>query len=127
EARATVRVAIFGERRDDIVDRLLRQDLADREDRRPLVAKRARDVGIGRDIELLPVDRDRHHRRVRAARGLELAAVVLAVGEPELGSLRELDELLAAVLGVPARWLFQYFEVLRRCEVGCTHHLVYLQ
>ena len=117
EARGQVGLAIFRERRDDIVDRLLRKDLTHGEDGRALVLQAPRDLGVGRDVELLPVDRDGHDRGVRAAGLLELPAVVLAVRETELGAARELGELFASELGVSAGVLVQAFEVLGRCDV----------
>src|SRR2546425_662214 len=100
EARGAVGLAVFRERRDDVVDRLLREDLPNGEDGRALILQAARDLGIRRDVELLPVDRDRDDRGVRAASLLELAAVVLAVFESELRAARAPPELLPAELRV---------------------------
>ena len=117
EARGRIGLAVLRERCDDVMDRLLRQDLPDREDRGALVLQTPCDLRIGRDVELLPVDGDRDDGGVGAAGLRELAAVVLAIGEPELGGARELGELLTAKLGVPARVLVQAFEVLGRRDV----------
>ena len=65
EMRAAISLAIARERRDDVVDRLLREDLPDDQDRRALVRQTARHGGIGRDVELLPVVQDRHDRGLR--------------------------------------------------------------
>src|SRR5439155_720868 len=61
EPRTLIRRAVRGEGSDDVVDRLLREDLPDREDRRALVSERARDLGIRHDValEVLPVANQR--------------------------------------------------------------------
>ena len=91
-------LSIFGEGRHDIVHGLVREDLAHREDRGALVGERAGDLRIRRAVEVLPVHERRDDRGVREPGGFELLAVVLAVGDPELGRLGELLQLLAPEL-----------------------------
>src|SRR5947209_2449731 len=50
EARGAVGLAVLRERRDDVVDRLLREDLAHGEDGRALVLQAARDLSIRWDV-----------------------------------------------------------------------------
>ena len=98
EVCGAIGLAIFRERRDHIGHRLVRQDLPHREDRGALVGERARDFGVWRAVEVLPVHERRDDRGVREPGGFELLAVVLAVGDPELGRLGELLQLLAPEL-----------------------------
>ena len=117
EVRGGVGLAVFGERRDDIVDRLVREDLADGEDRGALVGQRARDLGIGRPVEVLPVHERRHDRGVREPGRFELLAVVLAVCDPELGRFRKLLELLTSELGEGLQIVVEAGEVVTWSDV----------
>ena len=105
------------------MDRLLREDLPDDEDRRPLVSERARDVGIGRDVVRVPVDEDRHGGRAREAEGVELPAVEVAVRDAELRHRRERLQLLAPPGGVTLGVLVEAAEVARRRDVVVDHDL----
>ena len=86
--RRAIGLPIFGERGDDVVDRLMRKDLPHGEDRGPLVGELARDGSVGRPIEVIPGDERRHDGSVRQACLFELLPVVLAVGDSELNRFR---------------------------------------
>ena len=117
EARSRIALAVPGERGHHLVHRLLRQDLAYGEDVRPLVRQHPQDIRIGLDVERGPVDDDRHDGRLGEAEPDELLAVVMAVGDAELGDLRELRELLTADLRVSPGMLIEAGEVGRRGDV----------
>src|SRR5439155_442923 len=105
EAGGPIGLAVFRERGHDVVDGLVRKDLAHRQDRGPLVRELAGNLRVRRPIEILPVHKRRNDRGVREPSGLELLAVVLAVRDAELRGLRELFQLLEAVVpdGVAVR------------------------
>ena len=112
QVRARIAAAVARESGDDVVHRLLREDLSDDEDRGALVGEPVRDVRIRRDVELLPVVEDRDDRGLLQSGGLELLAVELAVGEAELRDRRELVQLGAAELAVALRVIVEAAEVL---------------
>ena len=117
QVRGAIGLAVFRERRDDVVDGLMREDLPHGEDRGALVGEHARDLGIGRPVEVLPVDERRNDRGVREPGCLELLAVVFAVGDPELGGPRELLELLAPELRECLQIVVKAGEIVTRRDV----------
>ena len=117
EARAAVALAVARECRDDVVDTLVRQELADRNDRGPLLGERLHHRCVGLDVERRPVDDDRNDRRAGVSELLELAAVEFAVGDAELGLRREILELAPPDLGVLLGGGVDATEVARRRDV----------
>jgi len=117
EARGAIAPAVCREGGDDVVDGLLREDLADDEDRRALVGELARDRRVRCDVELLPVVEDRDNCSGRTSGSLKLHSVEFGICESELSDLRELLQLLAAEIAVLPRMLVQPGEVMTRRDV----------
>lgn len=117
EVRASIRLAVFGEPRYDVVDRLVRKDLAHGKDRGALVGKLARHLRVGGTVKVIPRNERRDDRCVAETSLFELLPVVLAVGDTELGSRRELTKLLTANFAVAHEVVVQPFEVPRRSDV----------
>src|SRR2546428_3243555 len=109
--RGGVGLAVAGERRDELVHCLVRQDLTNGEDRGALVGELARDPRVRRTVEIFPVDQRGDDRGVRETDLFKLHAVVLAVGDPELSALREVLELLASDLSVALEVVIKASEV----------------
>src|SRR5688572_16793297 len=73
---------------DDVLNPLVRDDAADKQDVRPVVVVLARDQIVRRQVEMLEIGNDRQHPRGVEPEGLKLAAIEFGIAEREIDASR---------------------------------------